>query len=61
MRKLVTLSFVTMDGAMQAPDGPEEDTSSSFKYGGWHVPLFDLLLGRKTYELFGDNMKPMCL
>lgn len=68
MRKLVVLTFLTLDGVMQAPGGPEEDPSSDFKYGGWGVPHFDdflgevmadqmghpfeLLLGRKTYEIF---------
>ena len=68
MRKLVVLTFVTLDGVMQAPGGPEEDTSGGFKYGGWTVGYwddflgnvmdaqmgkpFDLLLGRKTYEIF---------
>jgi dihydrofolate reductase len=68
MRKLVVLSFISLDGAMQAPGGPEEDTSGDFKYGGWTVPYFDefsgnimneqmsvpfdLLLGRKTYNIF---------
>lgn len=68
MRKLVVLTFVTLDGVMQAPGGPQEDTSGDFKYGGWTVGYwddfmgkvmdtqmeepFDLLLGRKTYEIF---------
>lgn len=68
MRKIVVLSFISLDGVMQAPGGPEEDTSSNFKYGGWTVPFwdeasgemmakqmdmpFDLLLGRKTYDIF---------
>ncbi len=68
MRKLVVLSFVSLDGVMQAPGGPEEDTSSDFQFGGWTVPYsdeqseqlmneqmsmpFDLLLGRKTYDIF---------
>ena len=68
MRKIIVLTFVTMDGVMQAPGGPEEDPTGGFKYGGWLVPHFDefvgqtmaeqmgrpfdLLLGRKTYELF---------
>ena len=68
MRKIIVLSFLTLDGVMQAPGGPEEDTSGGFKYGGWTVPYFDefsgkvmgeqmsnhsdLLLGRKTYEIF---------
>lgn len=70
MRKIVVLSFVTMDGVMQAPGGPEEDTSGGFKQGGWSVPYFDevlgavmgeqmkrpfdLLLGRKTFEVFAS-------
>lgn len=68
MRKLIVLSFVSLDGVMQAPGGPKEDTSGGFKYGGWTVPYFDevlgremgtqmtkpfdLLLGRKTFEIF---------
>ena len=68
MRKLIVLSFITLDGVMQAPGGPEEDTSGDFKFGGWSVGYFDeflgkvmseqmghpfdLLLGRKTYEIF---------
>jgi dihydrofolate reductase len=68
MRKIVVLSFISLDGVMQAPGGPEEDTSDGFKYGGWTVPYwddfsgkvmdeqlgvpFDLLLGRKTYDIF---------
>ena len=70
MRNLVVLSFVTLDGVMQAPGGPKEDTSGNFKYGGWTAGYwddfmgkvmaiqmgksFDLLLGRKTYEIFAD-------
>jgi dihydrofolate reductase len=70
MRKILVLSFITLDGIMQAPGGPEEDTSGSFKYGGWTVPYFDdflgkvmselmsrpfeLLLGRKTFEIFAS-------
>ncbi len=66
-RKIIVLSFITLDGVMQGPGGPEEDTSSSFKYGGWIVPYplgevmreqmsrpFELLLGRKTYEIFAS-------
>jgi dihydrofolate reductase len=68
MRKIVVLSFISLDGVMQAPGGPEEDTSGDFKYGGWTFPYFDdfagkimgeqmsmpfdLLLGRKTYDIF---------
>lgn len=68
MRKLVTSTFVTLDGIMQAPGGPGEDDSGGFKSGGWSVNYWDdmldqamgeifakrpeLLLGRKTYEIF---------
>ena len=70
MRKIIVLSIITLDGVMQAPGGPDEDTSSGFKYGGWTAPYFyeadeaagelmekqmksaDLLLGRKTFEIF---------
>jgi dihydrofolate reductase len=68
MRKLVTSTFVTLDGVMQAPGGPEEDDSNGFTSGGWSVNYWDdtvsqamtaimakhpdLLLGRKTYEIF---------
>lgn len=68
MRKIVVLTFLTLDGVMQAPGGPTEDTSGNFTYGGWTVPYFDeflgnvmteqmgqpfdLLLGRKTFEIF---------
>lgn len=71
MRKLVVLSFITLDGVMQAPGGPEEDPTSGFKYGGWAFGYFDdflvqvmvkqmskdydLLLGRKTYEIFAAH------
>lgn len=40
MRKIIVLSFITLDGVMQAPGGPEEDQSSGFKYGGWVAPYF---------------------
>ena len=40
MRKIIVLSFITLDGVMQAPDGPDEDTSDGFKYGGWIAPYF---------------------
>lgn len=68
MRKIIVLSFISLDGVMQAPGGPTEDTSGGFEYGGWTVPYFDdfagtmmegqmsktkaLLLGRTTYEIF---------
>ncbi len=70
MRKIIVLTFVSLDGVMQAPGGPEEDTSGNFKFGGWTVPYFDatlgqimaeqmghpfdLLLGRKTFEIFAS-------
>ena len=69
MRKIIVLEFITLDGVMQAPGGPEEDTSDGFKYGGWSAPFgdevsgkmmqqqmkpADLLLGRKTFEIFAS-------
>ena len=69
MRKIIVLSFITLDGVMQAPGGPEEDTSDGFNYGGWAAPYSDdvggkvmekqmkpadLLLGRKTFEIWAD-------
>ena len=67
MRKITVLSMITLDGVMQAPGGPEEDTSSGFEYGGWTEPYgdevygkavqeelkpADYLLGRKTFEIW---------
>jgi len=67
MRKIIVLSFITLDGVMQAPGGPDEDPSEGFKYGGWTAPYddetsgqfmqkqlepADLLLGRKTFDIF---------
>lgn len=69
MRKIIVLSFITLDGVVQAPGGPGEDTSGGFKYGGWTAPYgdevsgkvmqkqmapADLLLGRKTFEIFAS-------
>jgi dihydrofolate reductase len=68
MPKLTVAAFMSLDGVMQAPGGPEEDTSDGFLYGGWIVPYadnvsgqaiqdlfakpFELLLGRRTYDIF---------
>ena len=67
MRKLIVPAFVSLDGVMQAPGGPKEDTSGGFAHGGWVWPYsdesdevmggvferpFELLLGRRTYEIF---------
>src|SRR5256886_15415933 len=67
MRKIIVGAMVSMDGVMQAPGGPTEDPTKGFKFGGWQMPYFDqvfgeeldrvfrnfdLLLGRKTYEIF---------
>jgi dihydrofolate reductase len=70
MRKINVLTFVSMDGVMQGPGGPEEDTSDGFRHGGWTVGYFDelvgqemskqmghkfdLLLGRRTYDIFAS-------
>jgi dihydrofolate reductase len=70
MRDIAVLTFVTLDGVMQAPGGPTEDTSGNFAHGGWTVPYFDeylgqtmgeqlsqpfdLLLGRRTFEIFAS-------
>jgi dihydrofolate reductase len=70
MREIIVLSFISLDGVMQAPGGPTEDTSGNFTLGGWTVPYFDefggqvmaeqmgrpfdLLLGRKTFEIFAS-------
>lgn len=67
MRKIIVVEFITLDGVMQAPGGSKEDTAEGFKYGGWSAPYFDdlsaklmeeqmkptdLLLGRKTFDIF---------
>jgi dihydrofolate reductase len=70
-RELVVNTFVSLDGVMQAPGGPEEDPTGGFELGGWTVPHwndeadqamgefmgkpFDLVLGRKTYEIFAAH------
>jgi dihydrofolate reductase len=72
MRKVIVGAFVSMDGVMQAPGGPEEDPTGGFQFGGWVAPLaedplfgqevgklfdqpFDLLLGRRTYDIFAAH------
>lgn len=71
MRKIVVGAFVSLDGVMQAPGGPEEDPTGGFRYGGWVAPLWDdllssamgetfsapyeLLLGRRTYDIFAAH------
>lgn len=69
MRKIIVSTFISLDGVMQAPGGPDEDKSSGFKYGGWTAPFMDedsmkfmaeqmkprdLLLGRKTFDIFAN-------
>lgn len=49
MRKIIVIEFITIDGVMQAPGGPEEDTSGDFKYGGWTIPYFDEFAGKENY------------
>jgi len=71
MRQLIVNTFLTLDGVMQAPGGPEEDPSGGFEHGGWSVGYwdeqmveamgefmgkpFDLVLGKKTYEIFAAH------
>jgi dihydrofolate reductase len=71
MRKIKVTAFVSLDGVIQAPGGPHEDPSGGFEYGGWTPPYgdeaigaavgegftkpFDLLLGRKTYDIFAAH------
>jgi len=71
MRKITVLTFVSLDGVMQAPGGPDEDREGGFAYGGWTFPYFDemlgkvmgdqmtppfdLLLGKKTYDIFAAH------
>ena len=68
MRKLTGAVFMSLDGVMQAPGGPDEDPSSNFRFGGWSFPFwdeslevpfgkvidadYDLLLGKRTYDIF---------
>lgn len=67
MRKIIVISMITLDGVMQAPGGSKEDDSEGFKYGGWVAPYeddvsekvwkkqmeaADILLGRKTFDIF---------
>ena len=68
MRKIIVLEHISLDGVIQAPGGPEEDTSDGFAYGGWSAPYsdeiigtalikkmnmpFDLLLGRRTFDIW---------
>ena len=70
MRKITVLEHISLDGVIQAPGGPDEDTSGGFAYGGWIAPYsdeilgtllrrqmnmpFDLLLGRKTFEIWAS-------
>jgi dihydrofolate reductase len=73
MRRIIVISMITLDGVMQAPGAPEEDTSGGFEYGGWVAPYddeasgkvmeklmkpADLLLGRKTFEIW-EHYWPM--
>jgi dihydrofolate reductase len=71
MRKIIVATFTSLDGVMQAPGGPREDPTNGFTLGGWTVPYFDealgaslgeifgrpfdLLLGRKTYDIFAAH------
>jgi dihydrofolate reductase len=71
MRELIVLTFMTLDSVMQAPGGPDEDTTDGFQHGGWMVgywddalaeamgesmtPPFDLVLGRHTYEIMARH------
>ena len=75
MRKLIVAEFITLDGVIQAPGGPNEDTEGGFQYGGWTRPYWHddigahffqammqadaLLLGRKTWQIHGGAFEPM--
>lgn len=70
MRKIISITQVSLDGVMQAPGGPDEDPSNGFEHGGWAMPFFDeagsavlhetvaedfdMLLGRRTYQIFAS-------
>lgn len=69
MRKIIVITMLTLDGVMQAPGGPEEDSSNGFRYGGWTAPYAEAngseffarnmepaeyLLGRKTFDIFAS-------
>ena len=71
MRRIIVAAFISLDGVMQAPGGPQEDPTGGFAFGGWTAPHFDaalggemgeifgrpfdLLLGRKTYDIFAAH------
>jgi dihydrofolate reductase len=71
MRRIIVTTFISLDGVMQAPGGPQEDPTGGFTFGGWTAPHFDaalgasmgeifsrpfdLLLGRKTYDIFAAH------
>lgn len=71
MRKLIVIDWITLDGVVQAPSYPDEDTDGGFSHGGWHTPFFDdvsmqwtmdnvtsaggFLFGRRTYETFAAH------
>ena len=75
MRKLIVAEFITLDGVIQAPGGPKEDTDGGFVHGGWTHPYWHndigahffeafskadaLLLGRKTWQIHGGAFEPM--
>lgn len=75
MRELIIAEFITMDGVIQAPGGADEDTDGGFAHGGWTIPYWDdaigehflqtmthadaLLLGRKTWEIYGGAFETM--
>src|SRR4030042_6843510 len=75
MRELIVAEFITLDGVIQAPGGPQEDTEGGFKHGGWTLPYWHddigahffqamsqadaLLLGRKTWQIHGSAFEPM--